>query len=469
MFLKKILSLKGTLLFRLTILYAVVFMFSSLITFLIYYHRIYTVNMERMDLELVEEIEKYAADMTEKGLKGLQDAIAEESESEDPDEEFYRLIDFEGHVLASTDMSSWGVVDQYDALARLQRDETSYVFHTMAIPDHEYKARMISAVIGPNTIFQIGETLEDFEEYLEIFRNLFAILIFVIMAISVIIGWFLARRALIDMEEVTLTAEEISKGAYDRRVEIKGRFEEVKRLAATFNKMLDRIQNLLKSMKDINDNIAHDLRSPVARIRGIAEMTLAKEQSIDDYKNMAISTMEECDSLIDLINTMLDITEAEAGVNKVKVEEFDLVTLILDACELFRMIAYEKKIDLKVSLPETLAFRGDRKKMQRIVTNVLENALKYTPERGTVTVSATAHDGKVQIVVEDTGKGITEADLPHIFERFYRCDRSRPQGGVGLGLSLAKVYTESMNGLISVNSTLNQGSIFTLSFSDTPF
>ena len=102
--------------------------------------------------------------------------------------------------------------------------------------------------------------------------------------------------------------------------------------------------------------------------------------------------------------------------------------------------------------------------MQRIVTNILENAIKYTPERGMVTVSAAAQNGKVRIDFEDTGMGISEDDLPHIFDRFYRCDRSRSQGGVGLGLSLTKVYTESMNGTISVDSTINQGTTFTLSF-----
>lgn len=102
--------------------------------------------------------------------------------------------------------------------------------------------------------------------------------------------------------------------------------------------------------------------------------------------------------------------------------------------------------------------------MQRVVTNILENSIKYSPEQGSVNVLATSDNGEVQIVFKDNGIGISETDLPHIFERFYRCDRSRSQGGVGLGLSLAKAYTESMNGSISVSSTINQGSIFTLSF-----
>ena len=335
---------------------------------------------------------------------------------------------------------------------------------TLTAPEGEYKARMISAIIGPETVLQIGESLEEVDEYLEIFRNLFIILIVILIILSTLIGWYLARRALIDMEEVTRTAEDISNGSYDRRVDVKGQLKEIERLSTTFNKMLDRIQILLNSMKEIIDNIAHDLRSPLARIRGIAEMTLVSEKTVDDYKDMAASTVEECDSLIDMINTMLDITEAEAGVNGTHEEEFDIVAKINQACELFRPVADEKKIELNCSLPEYYLFRGVRKKMQRIVTNLLENAIKYTPEQGTVNVSAVVLDGEIQIAFQDSGIGISEKDLPHIFERFYRCDRSRSQGGVGLGLSLAKAFAESMKGMIQVNSTINQGSTLTLKF-----
>ena len=464
MFLKKILNLKSSLLFRLTILYAITFTILSSIGFMIFYYRIYSVTMDRMDFELREEIKEYSTEMAETGLEGVKSEIAEEAESEDPDEEFYRLINLKGEILTTTDMSSWGSVDTSSSLSKLQDEAITYVTQTITIPGRDYKARMISALIGTDTVLQIGETLEEADEYLEIFRTLFTILIVILIMVSALIGWFLARQALTDMEAVTQTAEDISRGSYEKRVRIKARFKEIERLAATFNRMLDRIQILLRSMKDINDNIAHDLRSPLARIRGIAEMTLLKEKSIEDYKDMAASTMEECDALIDMINTMLDITEAEAGVNNVNPEEFEMVALIQEACEIFRPIADEKKIHLKINLSESVTFKNDRKKMQRIVTNILENAIKYTPEHGVVSISAAAHDGKIQIDFEDTGIGISEDDLPHIFERFYRCDRSRSQGGVGLGLSLTKVYTESMNGTISVSSTINQGSTFTLRF-----
>jgi signal transduction histidine kinase len=419
MFLKKILNLKSSLLFRLTILYAITFTILSSIGFMIFYYRIYSVTMDRMDFELLDEIKEYSTEMTETGLEGVKSEIAEEAESEDPDEEFYRLINLKGDILATTDMSSWGTVETSSSLSKLQNEALKYVTQTITIPGRNYKARMISAFIGPDTVLQIGETLEEADNYLEIFRTLFTILIIILIMVSALTGWFLARQALTDMEAVTRTAEDISRGSYDRRVQIKARFKEMERLAATFNRMLDR---------------------------------------------MAASTMEECDALIDMINTMLDITEAEAGVNNVNPEEFEMVALIHEACVIFRPLADEKKIHLKINLPESVTFKNDRKKMQRIVTNILENAIKYTPEHGVVSISAAAHDGKIRIDFEDTGIGISEDDLPHIFERFYRCDRSRSQGGVGLGLSLTKVYTESMNGTISVNSTINQGSTFTLSF-----
>ncbi|UCG07652.1 MAG: HAMP domain-containing protein [Desulfobacterales bacterium] len=277
MFLRKIHDLKNTLFFRLTVLYALALVFVSAISFIVIYYRIYAVTMERMDDELLAEIEWYAEEMAANSLESVKAKIAEEVESEDPDEEFYRLIDFNGNTFVATDMSSWGSVDKSDIIARLQGNKKKYAFQTIAIPERDFEARVISAVIGPDTVLQIGESLQEADEYLEIFRNLFAILTIILIILSATIGWFLARRALIGMQEVTQTAEDISKGSYDRRVQVTGQLEEIKKLGDTFNYMLDRIQNLLKSMKEINDNIAHDLRSPLARIRGIAEMTLTDE------------------------------------------------------------------------------------------------------------------------------------------------------------------------------------------------
>jgi signal transduction histidine kinase len=464
MFLKNLHNFKNSLLFRLTILYALTFTVLSTIGFLIFYYRIYAVTMERLDLELLEKTQNYKVLMKESGLEGVLPELTDEAESEDPQEDFYRLFNFKGNILFSSEMSYWGTIPKIDILSKMQDEGLSYAVQNQAFEEREDKARMITAIIGPDTVLQIGESLEEVEEYLDVFFKLFSILVISLIIVSTIIGWLLARRATIDMQEVTETAEEISSGSYDRRVQVKGRYKEIERLSATFNSMLDRIQILLNSMKEINDNIAHDLRSPLARIRGIAEMSLLKEKSIDAYKDMAVSTIEECDTLIGMINTMLDITEAEAGVNGVEAEEFELVALIREACELFRPITEEKKIHLKTDLPESLTFKSDRKKMQRVVMNLLENAIKYTPADGTVAVCAAVQNGEVRIDFEDTGMGISENDLPHIFERFYRCDRSRSQGGVGLGLSLVKAYTKSLNGTIQVESTLNQGSRFALRF-----
>jgi signal transduction histidine kinase len=464
MFLKRLYNLKNSLLFRLTLLYAVSFTVLSVAGFLIFYYRIYAIAVEGLDHELRADAEKYSALMKETGLEAVKSAIFEEVDTGSPEEDFYRLFNFKGDILTSTDMSSWGAINAQGILLKMQNEGLTYLTQTITIAGSDDKARMITAIIAPDTVLQIGESLEEVDEYMDIFFQLFSILVISLIIVSSGIGWLLAKRATSDMQQVTETAEEISNGAFDRRVQIKGRVQEIERLGAAFNRMLDRIQSLLKSMKEINDNIAHDLRSPLARIRGIAEMTLLKEKSTDAYREMAASTIEECDTLIAMINTMLDITEAEAGVNGAKTEEFELTALIQEACELFRPLAKGKKIRLKTDLPESLNMRSDRKKMQRIVTNILENALKYTPENGTVSISAAARDGEVQIDFKDTGIGISESDLPHIFERFYRCDRSRSQGGVGLGLSLVKAYTESMRGTIQVESAVTMGSCFTLRF-----
>jgi len=277
------------------------------------------------------------------------------------------------------------------------------------------------------------------------------------------VGWFMARRAVSGVEAVTRTAQMISGGSLQERVPVKPRGDEIDQLATTFNQMLDRIQTLLTEIKEMTDNIAHDLRSPIARIRGIAEVTLTTSKSLSEYENMAASTIEDCDRLLDMINTMLLISKTEAGVEKLSREEVDIAALIRKACELFQPIAEDKDVRLAYRPPEETFLLGDTRMLQRMLSNILDNAVKYTSPGGKVEVSLTkSKSGDATVSVSDTGVGISEADLLHIFERFYRCDRSRSQPGTGLGLSLARALARAHGGDITVTSTVNQGSIFTI-------
>jgi signal transduction histidine kinase len=176
---------------------------------------------------------------------------------------------------------------------------------------------------------------------------------------------------------------------------------------------------------------------------------------------MAASTIEDCDRLLDMINTMLLISKTEAGVEKLSREEVDVAALVRRACELFEPIAEEKRVRLSCAAAEQTPIAGDARMLQRMLSNIVDNAVKYTPPGGKVEVSLTASERPDIIVsVKDTGVGISTAELPRIFQRFYRCDQSRSQPGTGLGLSLARAIARAHGGNITATSTVNQGSSF---------
>jgi len=195
----------------------------------------------------------------------------------------------------------------------------------------------------------------------------------------------------------------------------------------------------------------------------MAEVTLTTGKEIGEYEAMAAGTVEECDRLIGMINTMLMITKAESGLHRLDEQEVDLTRLVRDACELLEPVAEDKGLSLACETPEAFPLVGDPPMIQRILANLLDNAIKYTPSGGAVKVSLSEKDGREALVtVHDTGIGIPADDLPHIFERFYRCDHSRSQPGTGLGLSLARALANAHQGDITVTSTSGQGSTFTL-------
>ncbi len=300
-------------------------------------------------------------------------------------------------------------------------------------------------------------------ELREEFRHYFGVPLAIIIALSGAIGWFMAKRALSGVEEVTRAAVDISRGALDRRVPVTDRDDEIDRLARTFNTMVGHTQALIEQMKEITENIAHDLRSPITRMRGLAEMALAGRRTDEETASMAGLIIEECDRLLDLINTMLDISEAEAGLAKLDVQKTDLTDLITDLRDLFLPSADEKHIDLRAANDAQPVFVFcDRRKLQRVFANLLDNALKYTPDGGQVTISITDTPKDVTVIVEDTGTGIPEEDLPHIFDRFFRGEKSRSEPGNGLGLSLVQAFTIIHGGSVAAANTPNRGSRFTV-------
>lgn len=463
MFLKRRIDLFQRLSFRLTLWYSITFTLCAVVLLMIFYTRVAYITSEGMDEELAEEAAEFAEVMRTSGLPGLMTEMQIEESSEEPGAIFLRLLTPRGEVLATTDPAPWGgavPLDQRQLFMRVRPSEPLY--KSIALDTHPYQMRSIYQAIGPELILQVGFSLEESEAYLDTFRQLLLWILAPVVVLSAAVGWFMAHQALADVDAVARTAEEISQGHSNKRVKLERHFVETDRLANSFNTMVDQLHALLGQMREMTDNIAHDLRSPLTRIRGFAEMTLIGKSSPADFQDMAVNTVEECDNLIHMINTMLDIAEAESGIGPVSTEPVRLQPLIDDACTLFNSLARKKHIRLEHEVPASVVVLSDKGKLQRMLTNLLENAIKYTPSRGRVAVSVQLADQEARIRVRDTGIGIAPHELPKIFQRFYRCDTSRSEAGMGLGLSLVKALAESLGGSLSVESAPRKGSTFTL-------
>jgi signal transduction histidine kinase len=298
------------------------------------------------------------------------------------------------------------------------------------------------------------------EELREEFRRYFGVPVAILIVLSAGVGWFMAKRALSGVEEVTRAAVDITHGALDRRVPVTLNGDEIDRLANAFNTMVDRVQELIAQMKEITENIAHDLRSPITRMRGLAEMALTRDNTNDNDPIVTGTIIEECDRLLEMINAMLDISEAESGLMKLKAEPVDIVVLLHDVSDLFQSVAENRGINIALDTPHSITVFGELKKLQRVFSNLIDNALKYMLPGGSAHISIRETSNSIVVIIRDSGLGIAAEDLPHIFDRFFRGEKSRSTQGNGLGLSLARAFVLLHGGTITATSTPGQGSQF---------
>ena len=470
MFLKKINRIRHTLAFRLTLWYAGLFMLTSCVAFLFFYMLITSVIRDRTDQDLLAEARTLSSMLKVQGIKAVRRQIIFEAQAAGEKKIFFRLLSLDGQEFSSSNMSYWRDIGIAMAAIKQLIDENQPVLNTISLPDRKHNIRILYAPIGRNIILQLGQSMENYTRFIEVFRKIFVTTMASLFVFAAIIGWFMARRALAGVEAVTRTARQISEGSLKERVPVKKYQDEIDQLAITFNRMLDRIQTLVTGIREMNDNIAHDLKSPITRIRGISEVSLTTGASDNEYETMAASTIEECDRLLDMINTMLVISKTEAGVNKLDTHQMDIAAVVRDACELFRAPAEDKELRLVCDVPGNFSISGDNRLIQRMIANLLDNAIKYTPAGGSVEVAVNhANNDAVAITIKDTGIGISKEDMSRIFERFYRCDPSRSEAGIGLGLSFARAIAKAHGGDITVSSEPNHGSLFTVILPKTDF
>ena len=314
--------------------------------------------------------------------------------------------------------------------------------------------------------FRVGSRMDLVEEDVESLSWLMLASMGFVVLIAPVGGYILAVQATRPIADIINTTSMLRPQNLTERFVIKGTGDELDRLAITINGFLDRIATFIEKKREFVANAAHELRSPLTAIGAASELALSRNRTPEEYRETLGEIADKCDHFRLLINQLLLLAETEAGANiPHHVVQMDMV--VEKAYEMFKDVALQQKIDFKLDCASPALVLGEGRQIQQVVNNLIDNALKFTPEGGTIFIELYKEANKVVLNVSDTGMGISKEDQSKVFERFFQADRSHTKnaeaiGGNGLGLSICKAIVESMGGTISVTSTPLKGSTFTI-------
>lgn len=330
-----------------------------------------------------------------------------------------------------------------------------------ASPLRAYTVR--TAGNGRVFLIQVAEDMDDYVEALARYRLLLWTGIAALLIAATLGGYWMSRRALAPVDEITRAAQKISPSDLTARVELPGTADELERLAETLNAMLQRIQSAFEHMRQFTADASHDLRTPIAVIRTRSEIILRKPRTYQQYREALNEILDETLRLSSLIDNLLLLARSDVGTEALKFRKVDLCEIAREASAQGRRLAGLRQIEWSQTLPaSSLWIGGDADALRRLFLILIDNAVKYTPEHGSVGIRVANSDDGACVEIIDNGIGIAEADLTHIFDRFYRADsaRSRDSGGFGLGLSIGQWIAKAHQTEIMVTSIFGKGSRF---------
>lgn len=435
--------------FKLTLVYLTVFALFA--AFLLGY---FALNTRRLITEqITDTVNAEITGLSEQyrlgGIRRL--VIVVDARARRPGSSLYLVTTFQGEALAGNvtalppgtlDNAGW-IETSYRRLDESESADRG---------DHHALVRVFQLPGGFRLL--VGRDLEERERLHHIVLSAGRWSVLIVVVLGLVGGFFVTRRVLRRVDAMTETTRTIMAGDLGERLPIAGTGDEIDRLAENLNVMLERIEALMNGLKEVSDNIAHDLKTPLTRLRNRAEQALRTSGNEAEYRAALDTIIEESDGLIATFNALLMIARAESGQARDNMSEFDAAEIAQDVCELYEPLADEKGIALKAEAGTPAPVKGNRELVSQALANLVDNAIKYTEPKGEgaespppeIVVSVRSEGERVLLTVADRGPGIPEADRGRVVERFVRLERSRSQPGSGLGLSLASAVARLHGG-----------------------
>jgi heavy metal sensor kinase len=312
----------------------------------------------------------------------------------------------------------------------------------------------------------IGKPLSEFDATLSRFTRYYLLIAVGAILFGVFLGWVVAGRALIPLNSVAEAAQEIKGSNLKVRIPLRGAGDELDRLIGAFNDMTTRLDNSFEQIRQFSTDVSHELRTPLTSIRGQLEVALLTGKTAEEYRDVVVDALQDVEHLSNIVRALLQLSQAESGQLVLQVASLDMAPVVEDIAEQFEIPAEDQKLTIETAIArEGCVVKADRTQIGRLVTNLISNAVKYTPNGGHVKVELKRHEDFVQLIISDSGVGIAADHLPHIFDRFYRVRKMQTKSvqGLGLGLSFVAWIVQVHGGKIDVDSVEGKGTTFTVS------
>jgi len=401
-----------------------------------------------------------------------------EFDKNDPDEDFiverlrrvYVLTDATGKVMeVSTIYQSIGIDSPGEVQAAIRSSQpvwklrrsargTPYLIRAGVVYDEKHHNPFYVA---------IGRAMDESDKILKRYTWMYVGLIPFSLFCGCLLGWMLTGRALMPVIEVAQAAQRISGSNLSLRIPTRRAGDELDYLIETFNRMIERLESSFQQIRQFSTDVSHELRTPITAIRGQLEVALFTAKTVEQYRDATLNSLQDIERLSQIVRALLLLSQAESGQLALQKTRLDLALVVRDIVEQFQIPAEGARVQLSADLPPECPAEVDRVQIERMLSNLLSNAMKFTPAGGLVNVALRRLPDSIEIDVRDTGCGISEEHIPHIFERFYRvptqesCTDTEP--GLGLGLSFVAWIAKAHGGAIQVDSTPGKGTRFTIS------